>query len=167
MSYALFRLTAFLCADARIGTRGVDQRHDRDVKMIGHGHQPRSLAIAFRPGHAEIVLEPTVGVRSLFMTDDADALAAETTEAADDRFILAVLAVAGERHEIGDQRRDVVEAMRPLRVARHLRFLPRRQFAVELLERLRGLAFDAGDLFAACYGIAVGLQRAQFLDLGL
>ena len=81
--------------------------------------------------------------------------------------VLAELAVAGQRHEIGDQRGDVIEAMRPLRMARDLRLLPRRQFAIEFLERLRGLAFDAVDLLADGDGIAVGLQRAQFLDLGL
>jgi len=101
------------------------------------------------------------------VADDADALAPEAAEAADNRFIFAMLAVAGQRHEISDQRRNIVEAMGPLRMARHLGLLPGRQPAVEFLQRLRGLAFDAIDLFADCYGIAICLERAQFLDLGL
>ncbi len=99
------------------------------------------------------------------MADEADGFAAEPAEAADDGGVFAVLAVAGQRHEIGNQRRDVVEAMRPLRMPRHLRFLPRRQSGIEFLERLRRLAFDAGDLVGD--GLAVAVERAQFVDLGL
>ena len=99
------------------------------------------------------------------MADDADAVAAEAAEAADDGRVLAVLAVAGERHEVLDQRRHVIEAMRPLRMPRHLRLLPRRQPGIEFLERLRRLAFDAADLVGD--GVAVAVERAQFLDLGL
>ena len=99
------------------------------------------------------------------MADEADGFAAEAAEAADDGGVFAVLAVAGQRHEIGNQRRDVVEAMRPLRMPRHLRFLPRRQPGIEFLERLRRLAFDAGDLVGD--GLAVAVERAQFVDLGL
>ena len=99
------------------------------------------------------------------MADDADALAAEAAEAADDRRVLAMLAIAGERHEIGDQRGDVIEAMRPLRMPRHLRLLPGRQSGIEFLERLRRLALDAADFLAD--RVAVAVQRAQFVDLGL
>src|ERR1700741_482812 len=100
-------------------------------------------AIAFRPRNAEIVLEPAVGIGAFFVADDADAVAAEAAEAADDGLVLAVLAVAGERDEILDQRRHVIEAVRPLRMPRHLRLLPWVEPGIELLERLRGLAFDA------------------------
>ena len=55
----------------------------------------------------------------------ADALAAEAAEAADDGVVVAELAVAGERRELGDQRADVVETVRPLRMARDLGLLPR------------------------------------------
>ncbi len=77
--------------------------------------------------HAEIVLEPAFGVGALFVAEDADALAAETAEAADDGVIVAELAVARQRREIADQAIDIVEAMRPLRMARDLGLLPRRQ----------------------------------------
>src|SRR6202040_1617489 len=88
-------LAALFGADARIGARGVDQRDHRNVETIRHAHQAGRLAIAFRPRHAEIVLEPTVGIGAFFVADDADAVAAETAEAADDGLVLAVLAVAG------------------------------------------------------------------------
>ena len=64
------------------------------------------------------------------------------------RLVLAELAVAGERRELGDQRVDVVEAMRPLRMARHLRLLPRRQVGVEVAQRLRRLGLEPRDLVA-------------------
>ena len=80
------------------------------------------------------------------MADDADALAAEAAEAADDGLVVAELAVAGERHELGDQPGDVVEAMRPLRMAGDLRLLPGRQLGVELLQRRAAFAFEPADL---------------------
>jgi len=58
------------------------------------------------------------------VADDADAVAAETAEAADDRRVVAVFAVAGERHEVSDQAGDGVEAMRALRMTRDLCLLP-------------------------------------------
>ena len=133
--------------------------------MVGHAHQPGRLAIALGPRHAEIVLEPAIGIGTFFMTDEANGLAAEPAEAADDCRVLAVLAVAGERHEIGNQRRDIVEAMRPLRMPRDLRLLPRRQSGIEFLERLRRLALDAVDFLRN--SVAVAVERAQFIDLGL
>ncbi len=103
---------ALLGADARIGARRIDQRDDGDVEAVGHAHQADRLAIAFGPRHAEIVLEPAVGVGALLVADDADALAVETAEPADDRRVVAVLAIAGKRNEIRDQRGNVIETMR-------------------------------------------------------
>ena len=112
--------------------------------MVGHVHEAGRLAVAFRPRHAEIVLEAAVGVGALLVADDADALAAEAAEAADDRRVLAEFAIAGERDEIGDEPGDVVEAMRPLRMAGDLGLLPGCQLGVEFLERLRRLDLRCG-----------------------
>ena len=101
------------------------------------------------------------------MPDDADALAAETAEAADDRVVVAELAVAGQRNEIGDQRAHIVEAMGPLGMTGDLRLLPRRELRVEILERLRRLGLEAGNLLADGGRAVARLERAQFLDLGL
>ncbi len=101
------------------------------------------------------------------MPDHADGLAAEAAEAADDGRVLAELAVAGERNEIGDQAGDVVEAMRPLRMARHLRFLPGRELGIEFLERGRCLRLEPADLVADGDRVVALAHGAQFLDLGL
>ncbi len=85
-----FGLAALLGANAGIGAGGVDQRDHRNFEVVGHVHQPHRLAIALRPRHAEIVLEPALGVGAFFVADDADALAAEAAEAADNGRVLAV-----------------------------------------------------------------------------
>ena len=69
--------------------------------------------------------------------------------------------------ELRDQRVDVVEAMRPLRMAGDLRLLPRRQLGVEVAQRLRRLGFEPADVVGDVGRVAAGLHRAQFLDLGL
>ena len=134
--------------------------------MVGHLHQPHRLAVALRPRHAEIVPEPAFGIGPALLADDANALAAEPAEAADDRLVLAKFPVAGERREIGNEAGDIVDAMRTLRMARDLRLLPRRKVRVELAQRVGRLAFDARDLFADLHAAGRLFERAQLLDLG-
>ena len=66
-----------------------------------------------------------------------------------------------------DQAGDIVEAMRPLRMARHLRLLPGREVGIELLERERRLDLEAADLLADGDRAVALAHGAQFLDLGL
>jgi len=61
------------------------------------------------------------------VADDANTLPAKAAEAANDRRVFAVLAIARKRNEIVDHRGDVIETMGPLRMARDLRLLPRRE----------------------------------------
>src|SRR5262249_10884620 len=139
----------------------------RNAEAVGHLHQPFGLAVAFGPRHAEIVLEAAFGRRALLVPDDADALAAEAAEAADDRAVVTVLAVAGERDEIGDQSRDIVEAVRSLGMAGDLGLLPGRELGIEILERLRRLRLQAGDLLADGGRAVACLERAQLIGLAL
>src|SRR5262249_46475731 len=160
-------LAALLGADARIGAGGINQRENRNGETIGQLHQSRRLAIALRARHAEIVPDAALGGGTLLVADNAEALAVETTEAADDRLVVAELAVAGDRREIADQSVDVVQAVRPLRVARHLRLLPRREVGKQRLQRLGGAGLEALDLLADRHRVAARLHGAQLLDLGL
>src|SRR6185312_11383392 len=102
--------------------------------MVRHLHQAHGFAITLWPRHAEIVLQPALGIGALLVTDDADALAAEAAETADDGVIVTELAVTREGYKIFNQRRDVVDGMWPLRMAGHLGFLPGRQPGIEVLE---------------------------------
>src|SRR6185437_11613319 len=89
-----FRLTAFLRADPRIGAGRVDERDHRNAETVGHLHQPRRLAVALWARHAEIVPDAAFGVGALFLAENADAVAAEAAEAADDCLVVAEFAVA-------------------------------------------------------------------------
>src|SRR5262249_277081 len=84
----------------------------------------------------------------------------------DDRLVLGELAVAGKRREIRDQRADIVEAVRSLRMARHLGLLPRGEFVVEVLERVKRLCLEPHDLLTDGDAVPARLDRTQFLDLG-
>src|SRR6185437_17166024 len=115
-------------------------------------HQAGRFAISFRARHAEIVLEATFGVGAFLMANDAHALAAEPTEAADDRRIVAELAIARERNEIRDQSGNVIEAVRALRMTRHLSFLPWREICIQFLQSLRGFHLEVVDPLTDCDG---------------
>src|SRR5260370_18366397 len=101
------------------------------------------------------------------MPYDADALATETSEAADDGHVLTKSAVPRQRNEIGNQGRDIIEAMGTLRMASDLGFLPGRELRVQLLERLCRFVLQAGDLFADRARTVRASQRSQFCHLGL
>ena len=109
------------------------------------------------------MLVAALGGGALFLSEHADAFAPEAAEACHQRGILAELAVAGERGEFGDQRVDVIDAMRALRMSRHLGFLPGRQARIEVFQSLRRLLLDACNLLGDV--AAAGGQRAQLVDL--
>src|ERR1700733_5876347 len=111
------------------------------------------------------MLDAGVGAGAFLLADDANALAPEAPKASDQGFILGELAVARERREFGDETGDEIGEMRPLRMARHQRLLPRRQIRVEVPQRLRSLFLDPGDLLA---DVAARCRKhAQFVDLGI
>ena len=106
------------------------------------------------------------GVVALFLPQHAYGGAPETSEAADDGFILGEFAVARQRGEIGDQAGAVIDEMRPLRMARHKGLLPRRELAVEIPQRLRGLCLKARDVVGNRDGVPVFTEGAKLFDLG-
>ena len=87
-------LAALLGIDPGIGAGGVDKGQHRQAEMLGQPHQPARLAVALGPRHAEIVLEPGVGVGALFGAEHDDAAPAKPADAADDRLVLGKGAVA-------------------------------------------------------------------------
>jgi hypothetical protein len=162
---SVFRLAAFLRLDAGEGPGRVHERDDGHVESVGELHEADRLAIALRPRHAEIVPDPRLGVRPFFLAEDANRAAAEPAEAADDRGILAEQAVARQRREVRDQRLHVVAEVRPLRMARDLRLLPRREAGIEIGERLLRLGFEARQFLADRDRVPLRCDVPQLLDL--
>src|SRR4029077_17222657 len=117
--------------------------------------------------HAKIVFEAAFCVGSFLMADDADALAAEAAEAADDGRIVAELPVTGESDEIADQPGDVVETVWPLRMPGNLSLLPGCELRVELLQSQRCFRLQPVDFLADRDGISPLAPRPAFLRLGL
>ena len=65
-----------------------------------------------------------------------------------------------------DQPGDEIGAMRALRVARDQRLLPGREIGIKIGERLFGADFKPRQILARRI-VAIGDERAQFLDLGV
>ena len=84
-----FRHAALLGADAGIGTGGIHDRQHGNAESLGHLHQPDRLAIAFRTGHPEIVLDPRLGRSALFLADHANALTAEAAKATQQGLVIS------------------------------------------------------------------------------
>src|SRR5205807_626276 len=119
---------------------------------------------------AEVAADPLAGVAPLLVTDDGDAAAAEVGEAADDRLVVAVGAIAVHLDPIAHQVADVVQGVGALGMPRHLHLLPGAEVGVDLgggpLER-RAQAFELLVL-AAARGKALELLDAPAeLDQGL
>ena len=110
------------------------------------------------------MLEPPLGVGALLGAEHDNAAPAKAADATDDRRILGKCAVAGERHEFGDQPADVIEAMRPLGMPGHLDLLPRRQARIGLAQQPVGAALQAPDLVGDVE-FAGRREPAQLLDL--
>ena len=159
-------LAALFGLDARKCPGGIHKADDGQAKAVGKLHQPHRLAIAFGLGHAKIVFQARIGVKALFLADQADRLALEPAQAAGNGRILGKFAVAGQGREIADQRLGIIGKMRALRMAGDLRLLPWRQIGIEIEQRLGGLGFQPGQFLADANALAIGAQRAQFLDLG-
>jgi hypothetical protein len=161
-----FGLTAFLGLDAGKGAGRIDQGDHRKAEPIGDLHQPDRLAVAFRPGHPEIVLQAARCVVAFLMADEHHLAAGEPPQAADDRLVLAEIPVSGEWHEIGNQGRDIVLEMGPFGMPRDLGLLPRGQLRIGLAQQPLGTLLEPLDL-GLDVELAGGCGFAQFGDARL
>ena len=84
------------------------------------------------------------------MSDHHNRPAAETRKAAEDGIVIHELAVARQLLEFLEQVFDVVEKVRSLGMARHLRFLPRVEVGIDVLELLVCLLAQLADFFLHC-----------------
>ncbi len=108
------------------------------VELLRQLHHAQRLAIALGPGVAEVAEDLLLGVAALLMPDDRYRLALVLGQAADDGVVVGEAAIAVQLVEAGEEALDVVEGVRPGRVARDEHALPRRQVGVELAANLLG-----------------------------
>ena len=69
------------------------------------------------------------------MPEHAYAFASKPAEASHNGIIVSEFAISGERDEIPDQGINIVQAMRPIRMAGHLGLLPGGKLGIKLFER--------------------------------
>src|SRR5262249_22712190 len=140
-------LSPLLGVDPRVGPRRVDERQDRPAELRRELHDAQRLAVALRLCHPEVARDLLLRVPSLLVADDRDRTVLVEREAADERGIVAVAAVAVDFSPLCEQGLDVVEGVRTVRVARDERLLPRRQAREHGLALLLELLAEALRLF--------------------
>src|SRR5204862_1901487 len=99
----------------------------RQPELLRETHQAQRLSVAFGARHAVVAPHALLRVAALLVADDDDRLALEAREAADERMIVRVHAVAVQLVEVGEAALEVVERVGTLRVACELCDLPRAQ----------------------------------------
>ena len=124
------RLAAFLGAHTRIGALSIHQGDDRQEKAVRQAHQSGRLAVALRPGHAEVMAHPALRIAALFMPDDHHRTAPKAADTARNSLVIRIGAVAGQGGESIDQPGHIILKLRPVWVPGHLYFLPWGQFAI-------------------------------------
>src|SRR5579885_2079593 len=113
-----FVLAAFLGSQPGVRALGVNERYDRQAEAIGKFENPGRLAIAFGFGGAEVATDALLGGLAALMADDCDRILAEIAEARDDRSVIGKPPVAMKLKELSKQRIDVIQRLRPHRIAR-------------------------------------------------
>jgi hypothetical protein len=134
-------------------------------KPVGELHHTNCLAIAFRAGGAEIVMNPGLGVMTLFLTDQGDRLTAKPCETCLNCRVLGEFAVACERHELIEQGFGVIFEMRTGGVPGDLGFLPGRKPRIDLRHGVAGAGFEPADLLAGIDAFVFGGKFPQFKNL--
>ena len=132
--------------------------------MIGHLHQAPRLAVAFRLGHTEIVAQAGFGIAPFLGADHHHRLAAQSSQPADDRLVVAERPITRQRRKVGDQGRDIIRGLRSFGVTRHQGLLPGGQFAIAAGQLAVQLDLQPVDLFGDVDTVRVA-QMAQGLDL--
>src|SRR6184192_4328403 len=115
-------------------------------------HEAQRLAVALRMGHPEIAPQVLLGVAPLLMADHHDARAVQPRPPGHHRRVVAEQPVAVQLHEVGEYGAEIVERVGPLRVARHLHALHRRQVLVDLGPQLGELFLERGELLRDVHG---------------
>ena len=94
------------------------------VNFFGQAHQTHRFAVAFGARHTEIAQDFFFGIAAFLMADHHHTLPVETRQAADDGTVVGEHAISVQLFKIGEQGFDIVQRVRALRMACHLRNLP-------------------------------------------
>src|SRR5829696_3303907 len=113
-------LAVLLGDHAWVRARDVHQRHDREAVPFGQIHRAHRLAVTLRVGHAEVASRPLLHVPALLVADQHDRPPAKAPDPGDKCGVVTVLAVAVQLEPVLEQAVDVVQGVRPFRVAREL-----------------------------------------------
>src|SRR3546814_8322434 len=83
---------------------------------------------------------------ALLMADQHDPAPPQRREAAHDRLVLAIMAIAAQRNELVEGMADEIAEMRSLRMTRNLRLLPRCERGIKAGEQIGALALEPLEL---------------------
>src|SRR4030095_12862687 len=119
------------------------EREQWQTELFGQFHESQGFAVALRPRNAEVAIDLLLGVAPLLLAEHHAWLAVEAGEPTDDCGIVGIRAVAVQFAEVAEHAVDVIERVRPLRMARDLRDLPRGELAVDFLGELLALLLQA------------------------
>ena len=108
-----------------------------------------------------------LSVVSLLVADHHHRTVVETGHAANDGVIVRKVAITRQRREFSEERVDIIAAVRPVGVARHLAFLPARQLAIKALKHHRRLGIKRRRLVSHVHLRIRARERTQFLGLAL
>ena len=139
-------LPALFSADARIGTRCVDEGKDRHGELLGCLHQAERFAIAFRTAHSEITERSFARITAFLMSDHHNRLTVKTSHAADNRRIIRVSTITVQFMEVRKNHVDVIQCVRTIRMASQKRHFPRRKLIEDFFEKFGFFLFKPVDV---------------------
>src|SRR5882762_4701759 len=156
------RLAALLGVEAGVRALRIDKRKNRPAVFCGQLHYAQGFAIAFRLGLTEIAYQALLGIAPFLVPYNRNRPPVEFSQSRDNRFIVAVAAVAVHLEKIGEQQPDKIQRVRPLRMPRNLRALPGPDVRVKFAPQLRHLLANALEFRVA---VRASRKMAQLLDI--
>ena len=117
-------LAASLGVKAGEGARGVDERDDGQVELLGQAHDAHGLAVTIGVGHAETVGNLLLGGAALAVTHEDDALAADVDQAGEHGGVVSHQAVAVQLVRLRVPGGEVVDEQGAIGVAGNLDGVP-------------------------------------------
>src|SRR5439155_3654566 len=151
-------------ANAGIRAGSVALSNDRQSKLFGELHASKSFAIAFGMGQPEIALHLFLGILALVMTDEHNAMPAESRQPAFDGRIVAESSVAVQFAKLAADQLDIVLEKWALRVPSHLNRFPGAQIVVDFPQQRRVISAKLAKLLRIVDSLGL-LLRLKQLDL--